>query len=81
MDLTEERHKILVARSLGVLEVGAARVSALEGMIEDTDKIVLLILGTSGAFARCHSSLGSEVWWYHSLQATTLDKMKGLSRV
>jgi hypothetical protein len=52
MDLTEERHKILVARSLGVLEVGAARVSALEGMIEDTDKIVLLILGTISAFPR-----------------------------
>lgn len=62
VDLTEERHEVLVARSLSVLEIGRTRVSALEGMIEDADEIVLLISGTRGAFARRHIPLLSKAW-------------------
>ena len=40
----EELHKVLVSRSLSVLEIGGAYFSALEGMIENADHIVMLIV-------------------------------------
>src|SRR5687768_6979125 len=43
LDLPEELGEFLVARVLGVLEGGRARVRPLEGMIEDADDIVMLI--------------------------------------
>src|SRR5687767_4143774 len=54
LDLPEELGQFLVARLLGVLEVGSARFRTLECMIEDADDIVMLISGAGRAFARGH---------------------------
>lgn len=67
VDLTEERHEILVARLLGVLELGGARVSALKGLIEDADNMVRLISGASRVVACGHIPLLSEAWGHYGL--------------
>src|SRR5688500_9369988 len=57
LDFPEEPGQVLIARLLGVPEVGRARLRPLQGVIEDADDIVMLVFGTGRTFTHGHLPL------------------------